>query len=90
MYRFQIVDSMFDTVTISLNGTNINKNSGKYAYRSYITKLLSYPEAAKMSWMQSEGWYEDTVAKYDPSQYAVDTTGFKQAFHDSSRKREGP
>ena len=78
MYRFQIVDSMFDTVTISLNGTNINKNSGKYAYRSYITKLLSYPEAAKMSWMQSEGWYEDTVAKYDPSQYAVDTTGFKQ------------
>ena len=69
---------MFETVVISLNGTNVNKQAGKYPYRSYITKLLSYPEAAKHSWMQSEGWYEDDLAKFDPSTYSTDSVGFKQ------------
>ena len=69
---------MFETVTVHLNGININKQSGKYPYRAYITKLMSYPKSAKESWMQSEGWYEDDIGKFDPSQYTSDSEGFKQ------------
>ena len=71
------MDSLFETVTITLNGSNINKNVGKYPYRSYISKLLSYPESTKMSWMQSEGWYEDATGHFSGDHISTDLGGFK-------------
>ena len=64
-----IIDSLFDNVTIKLNSTNINPRDQKYAYRAYLSKLLSYNNDAKQTWLQAEGWYEDELLKYHPPNF---------------------
>lgn len=69
---------MFESVTIHLNGNVVTKNPSKYPYRSYISKLLSYPKWAKMTWMQGEGWYEDETGKFIPADFTTDSEGFRE------------
>ena len=69
---------MFENVSIYLGNNCINKNCGRYPYRAYLSKVLSYPTQAKNTWMQSEGWYEEHTPFFEPSTYKQKNKGFRQ------------
>ena len=58
--------SLFRQVDVSFNDTLVSTSGDCYAYRAYITDLLSYGSDVKKTWLKRlEGWHEDQAGKYD-------------------------
>ena len=72
-----VLNSLFKSVSLSLNGTSVTKNSAS-TYADYIQKLLGYGTDPKHAWMQSAGWYEDETGYYDPVGNMESNVGFTQ------------
>ena len=64
--------SLFSNVDVSLNGRSIVSSSGNYAYKSYISTLLSASRDAIDSQYQSALFYPD-----DPKEFEINTRGFQ-------------
>lgn len=57
--------SLFKSIQVQLGNTVINQSHNDYAYRAYIENLLSYGSEAKKSFLQAEGFFEDTPGHFD-------------------------
>ena len=57
--------SMFNNVSLLLNDVPVTQSNVNYAYRSYLTKVLSYGAEAGKSYLQSEGFFKDTAGHMD-------------------------
>ena len=67
-----VLHSLFSNVDISLNGRSIVSSSGNYAYKSYISTILSSSRDAINSQYQSALFYPD-----DPKEFEINTRGFQ-------------
>ncbi len=60
------LQSMWSQLDVSLQHQVISPNVGNnYAYRAYLDCLLDYEEDAKLSWLQSQLYYQDTRGYMD-------------------------
>ena len=57
--------SLFEDITISLNGTTIEGGSHLYAYKAYLTNLLLYGAEAKKTQLQTSGWAKDQAGHFN-------------------------
>ena len=61
-----MLHSMFKQVDVIMNETRVSSSNDTYAYRAYLTTLLSYSHDAKLTWLQAlEGWWWDDAGEYD-------------------------
>jgi hypothetical protein len=58
-----ILHSIWKTVTVHLNGTNVSGANEHYHYRAYLEDLMSYTPEAHSYQLQMQGWYGDTVGQ---------------------------
>ena len=65
--------SLFEDVFCYLSGTQIQGGQHMYPYTAYLSTLLNYHPAAKMSHLRNWGWYEDEPKGFD----SVANKGFK-------------
>ena len=54
-----LLHSLFDQITVSLNGTQVENSNGSYAYRAYLEKLLNYGSDAKNTHLFSSLFIKD-------------------------------
>lgn len=52
--------SLFDSVTVKLNGVQISNSPQNYHYRSYLQTLLTYDNGNKDAQLETVGWVTDT------------------------------
>lgn len=52
--------AMFNQIDVYVNEELVTKNNSLYAYRAYISTVLSYGFEAKQSWLERELYYGDT------------------------------
>lgn len=57
-----ILHSIIQQVTISLNGKNISTPDHNYAYRAYIESLLNFGNDASKTHLEMCGWISDSKA----------------------------
>lgn len=57
--------SLFDHISLELNGKTVTPPSNKYCYRSYIEKLLNYSSEAKNTHLASCLFAEDAAGNMD-------------------------
>lgn len=57
-----LLHSLFDSVKVSVNGVPTSRNSGNYAYRSYIESLLSYSQQSADTTLATSLFYLDRDA----------------------------
>lgn len=57
--------SLFSQVDVTLNDNLVSQSTNTYAYRSYISTLLSYGAAAKKTWLGMEIWEPDEAGQFD-------------------------
>ena len=57
--------SLFSQLDVTLGDTLISQSTNTYAYRSYMTTLLSYAKDAKEGWLSLSGWHTDEAQKFD-------------------------
>lgn len=60
-----LLHSLFDQVSVTLNHQLVSPASNNYAYQSYIESLLSYGSGAKHSHLSTVLWHDDTPGKMD-------------------------
>ena len=60
-----LLHSMFDQITVSLNNTQVENSNGSYAYRAYFEKLLNYGKDAKDTHLFSSLFIKDTAGEMD-------------------------
>jgi hypothetical protein len=68
--------SMFSQVQVKIGNTEVENTNSHYGYRAYLENLLCYDREAKSTWLQMEGWFQDTAGKFDEITdiaYAKDT-----------------
>ena len=59
-----ILHSLFRKVTMKINEYEI-PSCELYDYRSYLCTLLTYPDEAKTTWLQAQGWVDDQPRAFD-------------------------
>lgn len=52
--------SLFSDVTLTVAGTVVEGGDQHYAYKSYLTNLLSHNKGSKATQLQACGWFKDT------------------------------
>ena len=73
-----LLHSMFDQITVSLNNTQVENSNGSYAYRAYLEKLLNYGKDAKDTHLFSSLFIKDTAGEMDNTKIPTETaTGVK-------------
>ncbi len=60
-----ILHSLVSSVSLRVNNTPLNDFCELYSHKAYIIDLLSYDSAAKWSFLQAQGWYQDTEGTFD-------------------------
>ena len=61
-----IFDSLWSSISVELNGTEISDPSSKwYAYKAYFEKLLSFSTSTKETILSSKGYIQDEAGEYD-------------------------
>lgn len=56
--------SLFRTVQISLNGTQVTQDDSNYHYKSYFEALLSYGNTAEQTVVKNQGFYMRIMAQW--------------------------
>ena len=70
-----IFDSLWSSISVELNGTEISDPSSKwYAYKAYFEKLLSFSTSTKETVLQAKGYIQDEAEQYDSLDDASDNT----------------
>ena len=59
------LQSLFSQIDVTLNETLISQSSNNYAYRAYLSTLLSYGADAKKSWLGMELFEPDQAGRMD-------------------------
>ena len=68
-----VLHSIFSQVQVKLKDTVISHPSSNYSYRAYLENMLNFSPAAKYTWMQTQGWYQDESSKFE----TAENKGFK-------------
>lgn len=70
-----VISSLFERTEVKLNNCTVNPQC-ETVYSSYLSKLLKFGPVPKLSWMTSEGWYEDANQCFDHTKMNADNDGF--------------
>lgn len=75
--RNNVLHTLFDKCELHINEQRITNSSDNYAYKSYITTVLSYADYCKNSHLETQGWADDASIDFNS---CVDSTnlGFKE------------
>ena len=68
---------MFSSCRVFLGETLLTKNPENYAHRAYFIDLLSFDGFAKYTWLEGQGWYQDTFGEKLQNQTAASNSGFQ-------------
>ena len=60
-----ILHSMFSQIKVKFNNKDVENSNGNYHYKSYFENLLSYGTEAKSTFLENEGWQDDTPGLFD-------------------------
>ena len=63
-----ILHTLFDSVTVTLEEVAVNPAPGNYPYKAYIMSRLGYGVEATDSWLQCQGYYKDTSKRFDDTE----------------------
>ncbi len=72
-----VLHSLFSSCRVWLGETPISKNPENYAHKSYIIDLLSFDGFAKFTWLQAQGFYQDTFGNTLAQQTSAANSGFQ-------------
>ena len=59
-----LLHSMWEKVSMSINDKEISKQSAFYGYKSYMINKMTYNMEAKMTFLNSSSWTNDTAGSY--------------------------
>jgi hypothetical protein len=63
-----MLSSLFDSVSITINDRRITANSSYYPYKCYLQNLLSYDYGQKLGFLQQQGFQQDNPSfSYEPT-----------------------
>ncbi len=65
-----LMHSMFSQIKIRLNDKDVENSNNYYHYKSYFENLLSYGTDAKRTFLENEGWLEDTPKNFEQTALA--------------------
>lgn len=69
-----LLHSLFDQITVSLNGTQIENSNGSYGYRAYLEKLLNYGTDAKETHLFSSLFIKDKAGQMNSVETSQNTS----------------
>ena len=82
--------SLFEDITISLNGTTIEGGSHLYPYKAYLTNLLLYGTEAKKTQLQTSGWAKDQAGHFNDAVNTGFVTRKAWVAQSATYEMEGP
>ena len=72
-----ILHSLFSSFRVWLGETQLTKNPENYAHKAYFIDLLSFDGFAKFTWLQAQGFYQDTFGSTLAQQTSAANSGFQ-------------
>lgn len=59
-----LLHNLFSNVEIIVNNITVTQNNGLYPFRAFLTNLLGFNDAAKQTYMRTEGYLQDKAGEH--------------------------
>ena len=75
-----LLHSMFSQVKIKLNDKDVENSNSYYHYKAYLENLLSYSDEIKRTYLENEGWLNDSSYYFDETKLTDNDQKLNQGF----------